>query len=168
MEGDEPTATDKKTEETPLYSCRIWSLTSRDFLVLTKNGDTIQPGWTGSGDGPTSEVNVYENTENPTMGENSAHFVFSSSDDQKYALNADEQNGAISFTHYTRPTATTGAFVRESLGTELGPFFALRVAKSKKCIAADKDGNLSLKPFNRVFPHPHTFFIVSQNSENSD
>lgn len=58
MEGDEPTATDKKTEETPLYSCRIWSLTSRDFLVLTKNGDTIQPGWTGSGDGPTSKTLV--------------------------------------------------------------------------------------------------------------
>lgn len=68
----------------------------------------------------------------------------------------------LSFTQkYEKSSEHIGAFVKESLG-EQGPTYALRVAQSQSCIAANKDGFLSLRPFERIYPHPDTIFVLSK------
>lgn len=43
-----------------------------------------------------------------------------------------------------------------------GPFKALKVSNSKKCIASKGNGSLTLKEFNPVYPHPDTIFVITE------
>lgn len=142
---------------------RAWSLSRQKYLVLTEDGGKKTPKIRATGDdeGKESQITMVPNTAYQTFNENSAHFVFTAQDGQNYALITDLKNGTVSFTKYEKSSEHIGAFVKESLG-EQGPTYALRVAQSQSCIAANKDGFLSLRPFERIYPHPDTIFVLSK------
>ncbi|XP_058965803.2 uncharacterized protein [Pocillopora verrucosa] len=142
---------------------RAWSLSRQKYLVLTEDGGEKTPKIRATGDdeGKESQFTMVLNTANLTFNENSAHLVFTAQDGQNYALIADLKDGTVSFTKYEKSSEHIGAFVKESLG-EQGPTYALRVAQSQSCIAANKDGFLSLRPFERIYPHPDTIFVLSK------
>lgn len=63
---------------------------------------------------------------------------------------------------FTEADSTTSAFVPESFMINSGPFKALKVGNSAKCIASSKDGHLSLKSWKLDNPHPESIFVVSE------
>lgn len=142
---------------------RAWSLSRQKCIVVTDDGGKKAPKCTGAGDDSEkkSQFTMVLNTANPIFDENSVHLVFTEGD-QKYTLVPDLESDTIVSANYEESSKHIGAFVKDSFGQ--GPTYALRVARSQKCIAANKDGFLSLRPFDRVYPHPDTIFFLSKVS----
>ena len=63
---------------------------------------------------------------------------------------------------FTVVDSTTSAFVPNSFMINSGPFKGLKVGNSGKCIASNKDGDLSLKSFKIDNPHPESIFVVTE------
>lgn len=140
---------------------RAWSLSQQKCIVVTEDGGNKAPKCSGTGDDSEkkSQFTMVLNTANPNVDENSVHFVFTE-DGQQYALVPDLESDTIAFVNFKESSKHIGAFVKDSFGQ--GPTYALKVAQSQKCIAANKDGFLSLRPFDRVYPHPDTIFVLSK------
>lgn len=68
------------------------------------------------------------------------------------------------------PPSSAVAFVPVSFhsqddGPGDGPFKALMIASDSgppKCIASERNGTLSVKTFNPVYPHPGTIFVITE------
>ena len=64
-------------------------------------------------------------------------------------------------------SSTAVTFVPESFKGD-GPFKALLIASNsgdpnmQKCIASERDGTLSVKEFDPVYPHPGTMFVITK------
>jgi len=144
---------------------RIWSLVSQKYLVLTKNGDnTPTVDCTGTGQEQSGVISLTRNTKSAIPGEVSYHFKFRADDGTEYVLQVDKQTtpASIYLQPFTEADSTTSAFVPESFMINSGPFKALKVGNSAKCIASSKDGHLSLKSWKLDNPHPESIFVVSE------
>jgi len=148
----------------PSKEYRIWSLISQGYLVLTKNGDnTPTLDCTGTGEEQTSVLTCIRNVESAIPGEVSFHFVFRGADGTEYAFQVYDQTtpARIDLQPFTKADSTTSAFVPNAFIINSGPFKALKVANSGKCLASNKDGNLSFRSLKLDNPHPESIFVVS-------
>lgn len=149
----------------PQKEYRIWSLISQRYLVLTKiGGNTPTVDCTGTGKEQSSVLLVIRNNKSAIPGEVSFHLVFRADDGTQYVLHVDERTtpDTIDLQLFTKADSTTSAFVPTSFIINSGPFKALKVANSGKCLASKKDGDLSLKSLKLDNPHPESIFVLSE------
>jgi len=129
-------------------------------MMPKQNGNNFDVSSSGTGNEPLSKITPTR-PGTPIPGENSFHLVFEVTDRTKYALDANTSNDTVSVKLLTDATSNSPvSFVPEPFFNS--PFKALKISRSDKCIASNRNGTLSLKTFDPLFPHPDTIFVITK------